>query len=1052
MIVPRYYEDLHILHEKTMPDRAYYIPASTFMDQLDEQREASDRFQLLNGQWRFRYYESIHLLKEPFYQTGYDAGDYDEVTVPGVWQMYGVDTHQYTNIRYPFPFDPPYVPQDDPCGAYVHDFLYEKDPGAPRAYLDFEGVDSCFYVWLNGHYVGYSQVSHATSEFDVTPYIKEGENRLAVLVLKWCDGSYLEDQDKFRMSGIFRDVYLLKRPEAFVYDYFVRTELDEDQKQARVTVDLTYLDQAVPTKLQILDQTGKAVIGTCTAGQKPRENGSLIRAELTIFHPVLWSPEDPHLYLLQIETARETIVDRIGIRQIQIKDRIVHLNGVPIKFRGVDRHDSDPVTGSTISMEQMKADLALMAQHNVNAIRTSHYPNAPVFYQLCDRYGFLVIDEADVESHGPVELYYREDDFAYKSKRWNEPIADDPAFGEAILDRIWKCVHRDKNRPCVVIWSMGNESAYGCNFEAGLRWTKAFDPSRLTHYESALYRSDKKRYDYSDLDLYSRMYPSFEEIDAYLQDEPDKPFLLCEYCHAMGNGPGDLEDYFQVFQREPLMCGGFVWEWCDHGIAHGPAENGKERYLYGGDHGEQIHDGNFCMDGLVYPDRRPHTGLLEYKNVHRPARATGLDQETKTVCIHNYLDFTDLGGYLEIGWELVCDGRLLESGRIDCPPISPHEDGRVKLAYHIPEKGKAYLRLVYHQKERKGFCPAGHVLGFDELLLDSQDSRDQTVLGLLEGFGMEESNRSQVVEDNERAKSSSVQTEGSHDRVEDHSVQVKEDGPYLILQGDSFQYRYDERTGLFDQLRYQGKKLLDAPMELNIWRAPTDNDQYCKLEWLRAHYDQASARAYQTTYRTGEEWTQICSAMSMTAPTVQRILSIQTTWTVWQDGRIDMEMAVEKDPEFPYLPRYGLRLFLDQEMDQVTYCGLGPHESYRDKCRASYHGIFRSRVADLHEDYIRPQENGSHHDCSYVKLQGDRHGIIAVAPASFAFNASVYTQEELAGKKHNFELIPSGHTVLCLDYGQSGIGSNSCGPQLARQYQLDEEAFCYRLRLIPFRS
>ncbi len=1041
MIVPRYYEDLNMLHEGTMPDRSYYIPASAFMDRLDEHREDSDRILMLNGEWYFRYHESIYLLEEDFYGTEQDVEQYDKVAVPGVWQMYGYDTHQYTNIRYPFPFDPPYVPQDVPCGVYIRDLLYEKDPEAPKAYLDFEGVDSCFYLWLNGRYVGYSQVSHSTSEFDVTPYLKEGRNRLVLLVLKWCDGSYLEDQDKFRMSGIFRDVYLLKRPAQVVFDYFVQTRL-EDSGQARVTVDLTYLLQAVPTRIKILDQTGERVVGQWDTGPEAGDaQAAQLQAELTIPHPVLWSPEDPYLYLLWIETEGETIVDRIGVRQIQIRERVVCLNGMPIKFRGVNRHDSDPVTGFAVGIDQMKRDLSLMKQHNLNAIRTSHYPNAPVFYQLCDRYGFLVIDEADIESHGPVELYYPDDDFAYKSKRWNEPIADAPAFGEAILDRIKKCVHRDKNRPCVVIWSMGNESAYGCNFEAGLRWTKAFDPSRLTHYESALYRSDKKRYDYSDLDLYSRMYPSFEEIDAYLQDEPDKPFLLCEYCHAMGNGPGDLEDYFQVFQKNAIMCGGFVWEWCDHGIAHGPAENGKERYFYGGDPGEKIQDGNVCMDGLVYPDRRPHTGLLEFKNVYRPVRVTGLDQETKTVCIHNYLDFTDLAGYLEIGWELVCDGRLLESGRVDCPSVPPHGDGKLTLAYHLPEKGRVYLRLVYHQKNGDGICPAGHVLGFDECSLNDQDSQDQTAAGLLEGFGPAGGSAAQAGADGIRA-----------DEIGAAGIRTSEEGPYLTLEGEGFLYRYDRRTGLFDRIRFQDKELLDRPMALNIWRAPTDNDQYSKLEWLRAHYDQASARAYQTTCRAEEDKLVICSSMSMTAPTVQRILSIQTAWTVQKNGTIDMEMDVEKDPAFPYLPRYGLRLFFDPKMDQITYCGLGPYESYRDKCRASHHGIFCSRVADMHEDYIRPQENGSHHDCDYVRLQGGGYGIIAVSPKSFAFNASVYTQEELTEKKHNYELIPSGHTVLCLDYGQSGIGSNSCGPQLSDRYRLDEGAFRYQLRLIPFKK
>ena len=598
MIVPRYYEDLSVLHDNTMPARAYYMPASKRMDDLVEHRELSDRMQLLNGTWKFQYFDSIYDMKDAYYEDGYSVEGFDEIKVPSVWQMAGYDTPQYTNIRYPFPFDPPYVPQDIPCGAYVHTFDYAKDAAAPKAYLNFEGVDSCFYVWLNGTYVGYSQVSHMTSEFDVTDVLREGENRISVLVMKWCDGSYLEDQDKFRMSGIFRDVYLLKRPEKGIRDYRITTQLDSDI--ARINLTAAFYE---PTEVRVkIEDKNGAVVSEGVIS----ESGE---STFEIVDYTLWNTENPYLYTIILETEQEVIVDHIALRKIEIKNQVIYLNGQKIKFRGVNRHDSDPVTGFTISMEQIKTDLTLMKQHNFNAIRSSHYPNAPFFYEMCDRYGFMVIDEADIEAHGPFMLYRKEDTDYNRFKRWNEKIADDPVWEAAIVDRVKLMVERDKNRFCIVMWSMGNESAYGCNFEKALAWTKGFDPERITQYESARYRNYDVTYDNGNLDLYSRMYPTLTEIEEYMEKDGSKPFLLVEYCHSMGNGPGDFEDYFQMIQAEDKMCGGFVWEWCDHAIAHGVAENGKTIYAYGGDHGEVIHDGNFCMDGLVYPDRRIHTGL-----------------------------------------------------------------------------------------------------------------------------------------------------------------------------------------------------------------------------------------------------------------------------------------------------------------------------------------------------------------------------------------------------------------------------------------------------------
>ena len=1009
MIVPRFYEDLNVMHDKTMPARAYYIPASVRMDDLVEHRESSDRFQMLSGEWKFQYYNSIYDVKESFYEKGYDVSGFDHVTVPGVWQMDGYDTHQYTNIRYPFPFDPPYVPQDIPCGAYVHNFEYNREKKASKAFLNFEGVDSCFYVWVNGVYAGYSQVSHATSEFDVTDLLNEGENTLAVLVLKWCDGSYLEDQDKFRMSGIFRDVYLLKRPEKTIRDYHITTDVEKD----RVTVKLDmYFSEPVETKVTIEDKYGAVV-----ARGEAAEDGVL---ELTVLNPVLWNAENPYLYQIILTMPDEVIVDRIGFRTIEIRDKVVYFNGEKIKFRGVNRHDSDPETGFVIDVRQIKKDLMLMKQHNFNAIRSSHYPNAPYFYQMCDEYGFMVIDEADIEAHGPFMLYRKEDTDQNRFRRWNEKIADDPAWEKAIVDRVRLMVQRDKNRPCIVMWSMGNESAYGCNFEKALAWTKNFDPDRITQYESARYRNYDITYDYDNLDLYSRMYPSLQEIEDYLKNDGSKPFLLVEYCHSMGNGPGDFEDYFQMIHKDDRMCGGFVWEWCDHAIAHGTAENGKTRYYYGGDHGEAIHDGNFCMDGLVYPDRTPHTGLLEYKNVYRPVRVVSYDWKNGQIVLHNYMDFDDLNNYVDIFYEMTQDGITVEKGKLANVVAAPHSDAMVELKLQVPSTGKVYLKLIYRLKKQMPLLKPGHELGFDEIKLANEDDRNRQAVKWLE------------------------------QEKEVGAIDVKENERQVVLQANDFTYVFDKRTGLFEDMQFAGRSYIDHPMELNIWRAPTDNDMYIKKEWKKAHYDAAYTRAYRIEVLQNKHGVFIMEHVAVVADTVQKILDVEMTWKINEDGKIEAVIEAVKDKEFPELPRFGIRMFLNKKMNEVTYFGMGPQESYRDKHQASCHGLFRSKVAQMHEDYIRPQENGSHYDCDYVEITSGQYGIAAVSNDSFSFNVSVYTQEELERASHNYELEESDSTVFCMDYAMNGIGSNSCGPDVLDKYRFAEEAFRFQFELIPF--
>ena len=1137
MIIPRHYENLHILHENTMPNRNYYIPAGKAYSTSLDARDLSDRVQFLNGTWKFRYYDSIYKLQDEFYSEGYDISGFDDIPVPSVWQMHGYDYHQYTNVRYPFAFDPPYVPKDNPCGAYVTDFDYDQNEDAPLAHLNFEGVDSCFYVWLNGRYVGYSQVSHSTSEFDITEFIRNGSNRLCVLVLKWCDGSYLEDQDKFRMSGIFRDVYILKRSEGAVYDYFIKTSCDDitEPTKADVTIDFTAFteyscvedrfssksetvvdkgaDSNVDIEVTILDADGSICSSGCvkceiSAQSDANTNAAEIKTTassssitLSIDSPVLWNAEKPYLYTVIIRCAGEVITDRIGIREITIENKIVYINGMPIKFHGVNRHDSDPVTGFTISREQIIRDMSFMKRHNVNAIRTSHYPNVPYFYELCDEYGFYVIDEADIEAHGPSELFYSDNSWENKAARWNEPIADNPEFCESILDRIRHCVIRDKNRASVVIWSMGNESAYGVTFEEALAWVKSYDSSRLTHYESAQYTDGKRKYDYSNLDLYSRMYPSISEMAEYIYGDGDKPYILCEYCHAMGNGPGDLEDYFQFFDSHETTCGGFVWEWCDHAIYKGKAANGKDIYAYGGDSGETIHDGNFCMDGLVYPDRRPHTGLLEFKNINRPVRITGYDETNGVLTLHNYMDFTDIRDYLTMSYEVTCDGQVIASGDIDVPSVAPHGDGTISLrlitemqnliqnlsaingsdnsdssisddcssvAERFDDKAcindmiphRAFLRVIYKAAVGSAFVNEGDVLGFDEVELDSPKQNTDELM------------------DKTSALSKAQDTTSA-------PLHISETNTEFVISGSNFEYTFDRNTGNFAGIVVDGQELLSAPCDKTIWRAPTDNDRNIKNEWFRAHYDMVSERTYETSCIIKNDLAVITCTSCLSAPTVQPVLRINAEWTVSAEGTITAGLHVTKNPEFPVLPRFGARMVLRKDMRNVNYIGMGSYESYIDKHHASWHGAFSASIDEMHEDYIMPQENGSHFDCSYVQIsapgandEADKnssdknnsagsssyqsicntqtastiaattaHSISVTSAVPFSMNASPYTAEELTNAAHNYELPESNKSVLCIDYRQNGIGSNSCGPELDEKYRFDEDEWEFRFTM-----
>lgn len=1016
MLVKNYFEDPKTLHVGTMEDRAYYIPYPRQTEALSGDRNTSKRFQLLNGEWSFKYFNSIYDMTEEFYLADCDLEGFDKIPVPSVWQNHGYDRHQYTNVKYPFPYDPPYVLVENPCGAYVRQFEVAAGNEGMRKYINFEGVDSCYYLWINGVFVGYSQVSHSTSEFDITGFVKEGTNTIAVLVLKWCDGSYLEDQDKFRTSGIFRDVYIIYRPQEHIRDFFVKTELSDNYKKAVITVELEYLDgKPVPADYVFLAADERTELGRGTV------KGRNFRISLE--NPQLWNAEQPNLYTLVLNTAREAIAIKVGIREIKIIDGVVYLNGEKIKFRGVNRHDSNPVTGPAVTAEDMLKDLTLMKQHNINAIRTSHYPNAPVFTEFCDKYGFYVIAEADIETHGTTTIFGGDQD----GKAF-PMLAHDPDYEASILDRVKKNVIRDKNHACVVIWSLGNESGFGRNFESALRWVKGYDTSRLTHYESAHYTPDGYKCDFSNLDLFSCMYASIEYIKKYFEEtKGDKPFIQCEYIHAMGNGPGDIEDYHDLIQKYDGFCGGFVWEWCDHAVYMGRTEDGRKKYYYGGDFGEFPHDGNFCMDGLVYPDRRVHTGLLEYKNVIRPLRLVKENPKEGKFTFRNMLDFVNTRDYLYISYSVAKNGEVIARGIIEDESIlniKPHEEKVIYLTLDGINEGDCYIKFDYVQKMDLPFTGKGHVLGFDQvkLAVDRVGLKEDRIQSLL----------------------------GACDSPKS-GISFSETDRYIFISGVNFKYTYNKLAGAFERMVYDNNVLLERPMNYNIWRAPTDNDRNVRGKWEECGYDRALSRAYATRVSGEDSNIRIITELSVTAVYIQRVLDISTEWNVAGDGTISVNMQVEKNMETPFLPRFGLRLFLPQEVNSVEYFGFGPNESYADKRRASYIDKFTARVEDLHEDYIKPQENGSRWGCHYVKVCSDSGlGLLVVNDEPFGFNASYYTQEELTNKMHNYELEKSGSTVLCLDYAQSGIGSNSCGPELIEKYRLNAQRFHTTMLLKPF--
>lgn len=983
-----YHEDPSVLHVGTLPSHAWFVPFDDKKAQEGENpfagKETSSRVAMLNGNWNFQYYDSVIDLEDDFTKRKFT----EKIPVPSNWQLYGYDVPQYASISYPITFDPPFVPDENPVGIYQRNYSYEPD-GLDRI-LTFEGVDSCLYLFVNGKLAGYTQVSHSLSEFDVTPFLKKGRNSIVCAVLKWCDGTYLEDQDKIRLSGIFRDVYMVSRPQKRITDYRIT---------ATARGKFGIVVEGADAEITLLSPEGETILQTqVTAGESFEKDLGDVRT---------WSPEKPVLYRLILRSEGEAVGEKVGFRSVTVAGGAIKMNGKAIKFQGVNRHESYPDTGYYASEKQMRRDLELMKRHNVNAIRCAHYPNAPLFYKLCDEYGFYVVDEADYESHGCAEVF--------QNLRWTRKegnggmalIAVDPMFGEAIADRVERLVTQHYNRPCIVMWSLGNEGGWGENLLNAAKWVKKVDKSRLLHYES-LHHLDDTPTDI--LDVVSKMYPSVPEVKRLVMDRNEtRPYLLCEYGHAMGNSPGDLENYRKVLYSSERYAGGFIWEWCDHSVILGKTEDGKVKYGYGGDFGERHHDGNSCMSGLVYPDRTPHTGLKEAQQVFRPVRVVKGEKDGEFY-FQNFLSFEDAGTLLDCTYEITDQGKKLAAGSVMFS-VKPMESKKVVLMDLAKYSGKELaIRFLFQAKEDTIWCKRGHEVCFDQILLTQA-----------------------YVHETRKAITPKVM-------LEEAPLQ------YTITAGD-LTYVLNRRSGQISSIQRCGREILDRPIQHNFFRAPTDNDT-TKSEWYQVHLHDYVTKVYETTAEEKDGVVTIVVKHSFGWSKYQPFAKGETQMIFDLDGTLRIVTSMVTSNKVIVLPRFGLRLFLKRDFDKVKYYGYGPWESYIDKRRASWLGLFQSKVADMHEDYVRPQENSTHYGCRYAELWSKEARMRFEGARPFYFNVSEYTQEELAQKRHNYELEKCGSTVVCLDAAMSGIGSGSCGPALADRYRVSLPDLHFDITLI----
>lgn len=1010
----RDWENPEIVGRNQSSPHTCLLPFPERSSALTGSREDSPWFKLLNGIWKFRFEESPEFaLGDNFYKESYDVSKWKDIEVPRSWQTAGYGHPHYTNVVYPFPLDPPRVPTENPAGSYHRSFQIPRNWNGREIFLRFEGVDSAFYVWVNGREVGYSQGSRLPSEFNITQHADPGENTIAVQVLKWSDGSYLEDQDMWWLSGIFRDVYLYAVPQIHVWNLDVRTELDENYEDSLLKIRAevkNYGDTDIKEhylELDLLDE-GRSILGEPISEEisveARGEEGVLLETEIE--NPEKWSAERPYLYslLLILKNKKGEVIEvereNVGFRSVELKDGNLLINGTPITIRGVNRHEHHPDLGRAVPLRSMVKDVALMKRHNINAVRTSHYPDDPRFYDLCDRYGLYVLDEADLECHG----------FALAKEEFY--ISDDPGWKDAYVDRMVRMVERDKNHPSVIIWSLGNESGFGQNHEAMARRTREVDPTRPIHYEP-----DKNQ---KVSDIVGPMYTPVEElVEMGKKEEAKHPVILCEYAHAMGNGPGGLKEYWDAFYKYNRLQGGFVWDWIDQGLRQFAGE-GEEFFAYGGDFGDEPHDGNFNINGLIFPDRKPSPGLKEYKKVIEPIKVEPVDLEEGKVKVENRYDFLSLD-HLDVSWSVIEDGDVIQSGSIPTPDIPAGGDKEVEIPLEepsLPKPGSEYfLNVDFTLARDSPWAKKGHEI-----------ARAQFKLPI---------------------ETPDVNLEGNKTIS---SIRCEERRNEIRITGPKFDLTFDKIPGLVSSWIYQGREIVEEGPRLNFWRAPTDNDIIYEEKWREAGLDRLTNRIEKIGSEVvDEETVQINLEGRVAPPSLEHGFKVRQTYTVQGTGIMEIEMHLTPEGDLPILPKIGLQLKLPSGLDQVSWYGRGPGESYVDSKEANLVGKYSCRVKDLHTPYVRPQENGNRTDVRWVALTDTRGvGLFATGGSPLNFSAHDYTTNDLEEATHTNELPKRDQITLNLDRVHCGLGTGSCGPGPLANYELIPEELDFIVRLRSF--
>ncbi len=996
MFFKEFHKSLETLHYGTEKPRAYYIPFSDKETALNGKREDSDFFTLLSGQWKFRYYKSFEDLGEKIISPDLSLDSLDDITVPRCWQTYtdrDYDKPLYSNLEYPFPTDPPHVPNENPCGVYLRDIELTK--GSKKYCLSFEGVSSCFYLFVNGEFVGYSQVSHSTSEFDITEKLRDGRNRICVIVVKWCDGSYLEDQDHFRLSGIFRDVYLLKRSAEHVKDIEIKTELNSTLDKCDINVNI----ENHIGEYELIDTDGTTVADGKLDGS----------AVITLKNPELWNAEHPYLYTLLISCEGEIIPFKLGIKRVEIKDKKLLINGKREILRGVNRHDNDPFTGYYVSPENMERDIFLIKRANCNTVRTSHYPNDPRFCEMCDKYGIYIVDEADLETHGMGYEVEGEWDWT----RWSS-LSTLPEWKEAYVDRAKLLYERDKNFPCVIMWSLGNESGVGVNHRAMAQYIRGRNPKAIIHYENSHkeFTAIPEGEDFSDIsDVESRMYAGIGYIDSYLNDpENEKPFFMCEYVCSMSTG--DVYGYFKFADDCENFSGGCIWEFSDHAIGVKDSD-GNVRYYYGGDFGDQPNNGICCIDGLVYPDRSLRPGYYDMKKVYEPFTGSLADG---VLTIKNRRRFSSLGD-LYAEWNVSSNGEILRSGKIESVNITPEGTGKFDLLGNedFSQYKNCFLTVSFRQKDSTPWAEKGYEVGFLQFELGS--------------FGNEL----------ETAKNGKITTD--------------ETDRYLELSANETSVTFDKKYGKLCSFAVNGKKIIKAPVEFDIWRAPTYNG-CSKGRWYLERFDRIKQNTYSCDIiERNNDRVVIGFNLSLGAHSAPPVIRMTAEWTFLADGSLTVNCKGNVRQNAPLLPHLGLKFTMPQDFESTEYFGCGEIESYPDRHTACRLGLYKTTVIDMYEHYIRPQECGNRFAVRYASLEsGDGTGIrfASTDGKPFCYKALPYDTAELIGAKHDFELPETDKTVLNIDWKVNAISESSelDIPQFSRN--LGDKEFDFGFKIIPY--